>query len=225
MNRLIKVLIIENESLTLYSLKKAFEHLSSSNENLKFNITIAEDCKTVLDEMNTSYKDNPIDLVLLNINMPPVTTKKLMFVEDLALEFRALFPNVKIIVFASYCDNYKMNSLLKTLNPESVLIKSDIDFKELVRAIDIVLLEPPYYSKAVLRLIRSRIANDFVIDKIDKMILHYLSIGAKTKDLPNLVHLSKSGIDRRKRQLKDIFNVEKASDRMLLKIASENGFI
>lgn len=224
-NNPINVLIVENELLTLYSLKKALETLSNSKDDLNFKIVTAKDYDTALFEINKFNNVTSINLALLNINIPPSNTKKLMFVEDLSVSLRTLFPKIKIIVFASHCDNYKINSVLKTINPEGFLIKSDFDFKKLVQAIKTVLLEGPYYSNVILRLIRRRINNDIVLDKTDKKILYYLSKGTKTKDLPNILYLSKGGIERRKRNLKEIFDIDNGDDKMLLKRAEENGFI
>ena len=45
------------------------------------------------------------------------------------------------------------------------------------------------------------------------------------KDLPNILPLSKAGIEKRKRQLKHIFNVTSLEDKQLLTVAKEKGFI
>ena len=63
------------------------------------------------------------------------------------------------------------------------------------------------------------------MDKIDRQILYELSIGTKTKDLPNIVPLSIAGIEKRKRILKRVFDVEYQGDKALITKAREKGFI
>jgi len=69
------------------------------------------------------------------------------------------------------------------------------------------------------------LANDFVLDKIDRQLLYELSIGTKTKDLPNILPLSMASIEKRKRALKKLFDVTEKGDQSLIKIAKEKGFI
>ena len=45
------------------------------------------------------------------------------------------------------------------------------------------------------------------------------------KDLPNLLPLSIAGIEKRKRNLKRMFNVKKLDDRQLMISAKEKGFL
>ncbi|MBO6881089.1 hypothetical protein [Winogradskyella sp.] len=220
MQKEFNVLIVEHEGLLVDVLKNAFASLSTKGK--KFNLKIANSCNTALRIMESN---TPLDFALLNINIPPCENKKLLFIEDISLKLRFAFPRVKIIVFSSYKNNTYLHSLFKTLNPECLLVKSDINYGELLNAIETVITEPPYYSKTVLRYMRRRIANNMVVDNIDKAILHYLSIGTKMKDLPKFIHLSKSAIESRKRRLKEVFGVEKKGDYHLIHCAEEKGFI
>jgi hypothetical protein len=45
------------------------------------------------------------------------------------------------------------------------------------------------------------------------------------KDLPNVLPMSIAGIEKRKRQLKEMFNVQENEDRELILKAKEKGFI
>ena len=56
-------------------------------------------------------------------------------------------------------------------------------------------------------------------------MLYLLSQGFKTKELTEVVHLSIAGIEKRKRRLNQIFNNDRNSDKILLKLAKEKGFI
>ena len=225
MNNPLNVLIVEDEPLIINSLEIAFEKLSESNGELDFNLKSVTNSNAALLEIQRAVNGTPLDLVLLDINIPPSSDNGILSGEDLGLEIQSLFPRIKIIVFTYYSDNFRLNSILKSLNPDGFLIKSEIDFDGLLEAITSVIFDPPYYSKAVLRLIRRHVTNDFVLDKIDRQLLYHLSKGVKTKDLPDLINLSKSGIERRKRNLKDLFCIEHGNDRQLLKLAEEKGFI
>tara|TARA_B100000497_G_C7333014_1_gene220131 strand:+ start:328 stop:561 length:234 start_codon:yes stop_codon:yes gene_type:complete len=77
----------------------------------------------------------------------------------------------------------------------------------------------------VIKLLRDQIVNDFVLDNYDRKILYELSIGTRMKDLPKLIPLSIAGIEKRKRNLKRMFNVKKMDDRELLISAKEKEFI
>jgi hypothetical protein len=76
-----------------------------------------------------------------------------------------------------------------------------------------------------MKLLRSEISNDYLIDDIDRKIIHELSIGTRMKDLPNSVPLSITAIERRKRQIKQLFGVNSADDKDLILMARDKGFI
>jgi|TARA_B110000037_G_scaffold8373_1_gene9028 DNA-binding NarL/FixJ family response regulator len=225
-NKKYSVLIIDDHPLITDAYKTAFNNYSKQNESITFYIQTAQNCDSAFKLINEfSTKEKKLDIVFLDIKLPPSLDGKILSGEDLGLKINKLLPDAKIIVSTTFNDNYRIHSIFKSLNPDGFLIKNDITPKELIETIDTVLNDPPYYSKTVIQLLRKQVANDFLLDNIDRRILYELSIGTRMKDLPDILPLSIAGIEKRKRHLKYIFNVKNPDDKELLLIAKEKGFI
>jgi len=220
------VLIIDDHPIISEAYKMAFDYISDNDEMLSFKIDIAASCKEANDKIRfiVASKSN-LDIVLLDIRLPPSKEDKILSGEDLGLLINDVLPDSKIIISTSLGNNFRVHTLINNINPDGFIIKNDITSKELIKAIKTVIDAPPYYSKTILKFLRKRICNDFLLDKIDRQILFELSMGAKMKDLPNIIPLSLAGIEKRKRHIKQIFNVIDADDRQLLLLAKEKGFI
>ena len=225
-NKKYSVLIVDDHPLILAAFKTAFDYYSKKNEEHMFSIQTAQDCDSGLELIHEFSKSKTnLDVVFLDIKMPPSKDGKILSGEDLGLKINELLPNTKIIICTTFNDNYRIYNIFKNINPDGFLIKNDITPKELIEAIDIVINNPPYYSKTVINLLRKQVANDFLLDSIDRKILYELSIGTRMKDLPDILPLSLPGIEKRKRILKHIFNTETTYDKELLIKAKEKGFI
>ena len=217
------VLIIDDHPQIIESFKMAFERFSKDNQ-IDFKITEASTIDRAYD-LITQRKKLSFDIVVLDIKLPESKIKKLLSGEDLGLEIRKHTPETKIIIATTYNDNYRINSILLSINPEGFLVKNDLTSKTILTAIDEVINDIPAYSPTVKKLLRNLTSNDFTLDQIDRQILHELSIGSKMVDLPKIIAMSIGGIERRKRRLKEIFNVYDKDDRALIEIAKEKGFI
>ena len=145
--------------------------------------------------------------------------------EDLAKYARKMLPDAKIIILTMYNESYRIHNILKTINPEGLLIKSDLTSSELSSAFLNILENPPYYSSTVNNFLRKTITTDIFVDEKNRKILHLLSQGVKTKNLAEHVSLSLSAVEKRKKQLKELFSVEDGQDETLLKEAREKGFL
>ena len=132
---------------------------------------------------------------------------------------------IKINVSTTHNDNYRIYSLMKNLNPDGLLIKNDITTDELVNAIKLLLKPPPYYSSSVSQTIRNEMLNDLLLDKIGRRLLYELSVGTKMKDLPTAIPLSIARLEKKKRNLKNIFEVSGLEDKDLTNKARKKGFI
>lgn len=225
MNHLLNVLIVDDHPIIVNAVKMALTQVSSNSKNLKFNINSALDCETVELKIKEAKRNLPLDLVILDISLPPSKNCNLLSGEDIGIKLRNTFNDVKIIILTSLCDNHILCNIFKSLNPDGFLIKSDITNQDLIRAITDVIQGSPFYSKTVTMLIRSHMSNQIVLDKIDREILYHLSIGAKMKDLPEVINLSLAGIERRKRHLRDVFDTPKKDDKTLIERAKEKGFV
>jgi len=215
------VLIVDDHPMIAEGYKNALIEASSRDPEITFKIIISHNCDRALEIIESEN----LDLVFLDIKLPPSTDGKILSGEDLGIKVNKVLPESKIIISTTFNDNYRINSIIKNINPDGFLIKNDIDHNEIITAINRVLTDPPYYSQTVNKYFRKQAVNEFMIDKIDRQLLYELSIGTKMKDLPGILPLSIAGIEKRKRHLKVIFNVEGQDDKALIAVAREKGFI
>ena len=220
----VNVLIVEDHPLIVESYKQGFE-IVSKKQSIYFNIEIAhnlDDAIAVID--NHSYM-NTCDLIFLDIQLPIGLNQKILSGEDLGLVLRKKYPKAKIGVITSLNDNYRLRTLIKNIDPEAVLIKNDLTPEELISAIQSIITRPPYYTSTVLNLLRKEISKDVHIDEIDRKLLYELSLGTKMVELPAILLLSKAGVEKRKRNLKVLLEVDDLSDRELILNAKQRGFL
>ncbi|MEP2936678.1 MAG: response regulator [Gilvibacter sp.] len=220
------VLIIDDHPLISEAYKSAFNKISNTQEGVSFAIDVAHNCDMAFDKIKLiAEHKQPLDYVFLDIRLPPSTDAKILSGEDLGLKIRQLLPKARIVVSTTFNDNYRIHSIFKSIDPDGFLIKNDITPEDLVDAIQTVLTDPPYYSKTVTKLLRKEVSNDFLLDNIDRQLIYELSIGTKMKNLPEILPLSIAGIEKRKRHLKQIFNVIGEDDKELIQIAKDKGFV
>ena len=226
MSKTYNTLIVDDHPLIVEAYKAALKNISSNQEDVNFSISIAKDCDAAVGKMNESLKNEKFyDLVFLHIRLPESKDKKYISGEDIGVKLKQICQETKIIVSTTFNDNFRLHSILSNLSPEGLLIKNDITAKQLVIAISLVINGSLYYRKTVLRLVQKTFQNDFVLDKLDRMLLYQLSIGTKVKDIPKTLPLSLAAVEKRKRHIKDLFNLKTNEDRELINSARDKGFI
>ncbi|WP_346881809.1 DNA-binding response regulator [uncultured Algibacter sp.] len=217
------VLIIEDHPLIIDVYISSLERIKAENNEFDFNIDIANDCDTAYLKIQEDVKKQSINIVFLDIKLPPSADGEITSGEDLGKKIRVLLSDVKIVIATTYNDNYRINNIFKNVNPDGFLIKNDLDPKELILAMNNIVNNIPYYSKTVIEFMRRQTSNELLLDTIDRKILHELSQGSKLSELAEILPLSISALERRKRILKEMFLVD--NDKDLFRIAEEKGFI
>lgn len=198
--------------------------LQNFEMNYSFKIARAYNCDEVLDQMKKN-KLNFYDMVLLDINLPTSTQISVIGGEDLGKKIRQRFPKTKIVVHTSMNDPIRISNIMKSINPEGFIIKSDLLPEVLEDAIRIILNGSTYYSLQTNRILKRNKYNDIFLDSSDLKILYYLSKGELMKNLPLYVPLSIATIERRKKRLKLLFNIPTGSDKELLDVTRAKGFL
>lgn len=187
------------------------------------NTTAAHSCEAAYNAIfQAKY---PFEIVFLDLTLPPYPEKNLNSGDDLIPIVKKKHPNAKIIILTSHCESIVLFKILKEYNPNGVLVKSDFQSPELIKAFDIVVKGGTYFSETVMNHQKYWGEKNKVMDSYNRQILTLLSQGVKTKNLPDLLHLSKSAIDKRKALLKQLLGIDKGNDEDILKEARKQGLI
>ncbi|WP_228850362.1 response regulator [Aegicerativicinus sediminis] len=188
-------------------------------------IETANNCDEAITLMKRASRDRPYDLCFFDISLPPSSDGKVTSGEDLAILSRELLPQAKVIILTMFNESFRIHNILKEINPDGFLIKSDLTSSELAEAFQHILIDPPYYSSTVSNYLKKTVSSDIYLDDINRKILHLLSQGIKTRSLKEYIDLSMSAIEKRKKQLKLLFGVSDGKDETLLEEARDKGFL
>ena len=223
MVNVLKVLIVEDHPLVAEAYQDVLRSVEEKNKGIYFDVCVASNCKSAYEII--SNKPGSLDMVFLDMNIPASRDQGLITCHDLAKQITKHSVMTKVIVIASANDNYLLSNIVKSVNPIAFLVKNETTKETLMATIESVVKGYPFYSVSVLKLIKNRFVSSVTIDDIDQQMLYELSLGTKMKELPGILPLSMAGLERRKRQLKKIFNIDTENDRGLLKAAREYGYL
>lgn len=223
MAKKINILIVDDHPFIIEAYKNAIKGYNSKNQ-YDFEITQAKDCKTGYEAIMDRQGD-AFGIAFFDLSMPIYEEKGIYSGEDLASLIKTEMPECKIILLTMHTELLKINTLIKNINPNGLVIKNDLTFDELLIAFDKILKDENYYSQTVVKLV-SQITQDTVeIDSFDKQILFHLSKGTKTKDIPQYVPLSLSAVEKRKLNLKETLSIKGGSDIDLIREAKDKGLL
>jgi DNA-binding NarL/FixJ family response regulator len=221
-SRLIKqnVLIVDDHPFIIEGYKNAITRYNP--KKYEFLISQAHDCKSGYDLIQNS--DTPdFDVAFLDISMPAYEEKDIFSGEDLAKLILKKMPNCKIILLTMFTELLKIKTIIRTINPNGLIIKNDLTFDELLFAFDKVMKSDRYYSQSVQKMLNQSAHNSIEIDEFDKQILFHLSKGTATDEMPHYIPISLNAIEKRKVNLKELLRVKSGLDEELVKEAKSKG--
>ena len=216
----VRVLMVDDHPPIIEGYKSI---LSFNPFGYRLNTTAAYSCESAYNLIISAQ--HTYNVVFLDLTLPPHIERNLNSGEDLIPIVKKHHPESKIIVLTSHSESLILFKIINDHNPHGLLIKSDFQSKELITAFDSVIKGHTYYSSTVVRLKKTWEEKSKVMDNYNRQILLLLSQGIKTKNLPDLLHLSKSAIDKRKAIIKQIFGIDKGTDEDILKEARRQGLI
>jgi DNA-binding NarL/FixJ family response regulator len=220
----IRILMIDDHPMIIEGYQNTLLFTKKDDQDLE--IDIANNCDEAIDFMERSLKiSKPYDVLFVDISLPPSSDGQYNSGEDLAAHARIILPKARVVILTMFNESFRIHNIIKTINPEGFLIKSDLTSSELANAFQAVLHNPPFYSGTVSSFMRKAINHDIVIDDKNRKILHLLSQGVKTKSLASHLDISLSAVEKRKKQLKELFLIDDGQDETLLKEAKKKGFI
>jgi DNA-binding NarL/FixJ family response regulator len=221
----IKILMVDDHPMIIEGYQNTLLATKKDNQNLI--IDVAHDCDKAFDLIQKASinQESVYDICFLDISLPTSKDGSITSGEDLAKITREYLPNSKVIILTMFNEAFRILNILKEINPEGLIIKSDLTSSELAEAFQHILVDPPYYSSSVNTFLKTSVSNDIFLDEVNRKILHLLSQGIKTRSLREYINLSMSAIEKRKKQMKDLFLVEDGKDETLLNEARKKGFL
>jgi len=219
----VRILAVDDHEMTALGYKYILEDSDFTGFNVK--VEIATNFEKGKSKIELSKRAVPYDLILLDIQLFSPESKDIRTGIDLGMVARAEVPNSKVVFMSSYSDNYRINNIFKTVNPDGYMVKSEIDEMSLKTMVETIVNESPYYTASALSAIRRRMSTDIVIDEQDQKILYHLSQGIHTRDIAPLIGSANTTVEARKRQLKALFDVKNGNDLALINEAKTRGFL
>lgn len=223
MKELIKILMVDDHPMILDGYKNILTSSIGDKKNLL--IDLAYNCEDAFNKVESSLISSPYNLIYLDVSLPPAKKQKIFSGEDLGIRIREISPQTKIIIMTMYSESMRIYNLMKNIQPEGLLIKTDVNPMEFVTSFEKVSSGNLYYSQTVNEMLKKHFINDLVLDNIDRSILFHISKGVKTKDLADIVNLSLPAIEKRKRNIKKAIGVGDGGDLVLIDKAKELGFL
>ena len=219
------ILIVDDHLMIIDGYKTALKFGFSNFSDAKLNVDYATNFKDAIEKIKQTNKDTFYDLVVLDLSIPKCSISNMNTGEDLGKWIRLTSPKTKLLVLTAYDDAFRINSVLNSLKPEGFLLKGEISSLDFITAVIKLLQNKVYYGNKITKLLNNKSNQSYKIDKVDIQILNEMSNGTKNIDLPKYIPMSKSGIEKRKRQLKRYFKVKDDCNRELILIAKEKGYI
>ncbi|TDW46081.1 DNA-binding NarL/FixJ family response regulator [Flavobacterium sp. 270] len=214
------ILIVDDHPFIIEGYKNAITRYNPKEYD--FVIAQAHDCKSAYD-LIVDEKTPQFDIAFLDISMPAYEEKNLFSGEDIAKLILQKMPNCKIILLTMYTELLKIKTIIRTINPNGLVIKNDLTFDELLFAFDKVMRSEKYYSQSVQKMLNQTPHNSIEIDQFDKQILFHLSKGIEVFAMPQYIPISLTAIEKRKINLKELLKIKSGSDEELVKEAKSKG--
>jgi DNA-binding NarL/FixJ family response regulator len=216
------ILIVDDHPLTV----EVHKEILSGTFNDKVNFYTATTAKSAYDTiMKLSTKKRNLKMTFFDVNLPHYKEKNIQSGEDLAVLTRKLFPECKIVIISMHTDPLWVNRIVKSINPEGFLAKSDVDAKLLAEICTNIQGGAFYYSDAVKKSNKIIIQQNISWDEHDTKILQLIAEGVKTAHLTKSIPLSLSAIEKRKFNIKRQLIFESGTDKDLVEKAKSMGLL
>ena len=215
------ILIIDDHPITVDAYIQCLSQSYLFSEKPIF--SIAYSCKEAFLLIKPFPDKTTFDLAIIDQSLPQYQEKNLLSGGDVALLIQKEHTSCKIIFITGHIEYLIIYDLLKKVDPQGFIIKSDVNHASLGEGIKQVLNGVKFHSGTVSTIIKEIWQKELMVDESNRQILLHLYKGFKISDLPAVVALSLSSIKRRIAQMNQAFDTSDV--RSLIKEALLQGFL
>lgn len=217
------ILIVDDHPMTVDGYKTLLKTIdSNSNASFYLEYDCAETYRLML---RLKEEESSLHYAFIDVNLPPFEEKNIKSGVDLAIEIRTHFPQCKIVIISMHKEPLWVNQILKSIDPEGFIAKSDINYKSFPEIFISIEKGKNYQSESIVDSHKLLLQKNIKWDEYDSQILRLIADGVKTGNLPHYIPLSLSAIEKRKANIKKQFVYDTGSDKEIIDTARMLGFI
>ncbi len=204
MEAVLNILMIDDHPIIL----EGYERVLMTNKKRKLHILKVNDCDQAIMAIKKAKLSNSLfDAVFIDIQLPESVDGTVTSGADLAILIKKELPKTKIIILTMLDQTHRLENILNTIPHDGLLVKSDITAKLLLNAFEVIMMGDNFYSNTVSKIKKRVVKKSEYLDEYNKKIIYFLSKGVMTKNLTKHISLSLSAIEKRKKHIKQLFDV------------------
>ncbi len=214
MNEEVHILVIDGNPIAL----EGYKHSIATYGNVE----TAHNCRDAFQKLESGGIFN---LLVTEVTLIPFVDRNIYSGIDLALLIRKNCPGCKIVLLTYSTNDFSYYETIIRVNPEGYIVKGNIHSAEFLYVLRKILDGERFYCGMVKQALWNIKNRGIYFDELNLEIIRLLAKGIKTKNIPKHLPLCISAIDKRKAQIKEIFDIEKGTDEDIIRVAKNNGFI
>ena len=128
----INILMVDDHPIIIEGYQNVL--MASKDDDQTLLMDTASNCDTAVIMIERAAKGTPYDVCFFDISLPASEDGKYTSGEDLALLAKKMMPNSKIVILTMFNESFRIHNIIKEIDPDGFLIKSDLTSMELVDA-------------------------------------------------------------------------------------------
>lgn len=211
---IVKILMVDDHPGMIEGYKAM---LSLNKDGHSIETTTAYNCKEAFAIITNPNYTSAFDIVFLDYSIPGFPEEKVHNGEDLGVLIRKYMPHTKILMVTAHFDSIRLYNVVKRIQPNGLLVKSDYKPPHLLDAFEKILTGETYYSPIIKEKVKTPLFTQGFLDSLDREIITLLAEGFQIKTIASKMNVSEDTIKKRKSKIKDLLGIEKGSDEDILK--------
>jgi two-component system, NarL family, response regulator NreC len=217
-----KILMVDDHPLMIEGYKTI---LSYNDMGYDIIATVALNAETAYNIIMERHEKIPFDVVFLDYSIPVYEEKNILSGKDLGILIKKRFPTTKIVMLTSHIEALLIYGIIRDINPMGLLIKSDFSSDELLIAFESIMKNKVYHSQTVKNIVKDLSSKTNHLDSINREILALLASGVSTKNIPTMLNLSLSTIEKRKIIIRDYLGIAGGNDEDIIRESKKQSLL
>ena len=138
--------------------------LSYNSLGYEIDTVMAHSCESAYQIITNESEKKYFDLVFLDYSLPPYEEKEITTGEDLAALVKKHLPKSKIVILTSHTEALLLYDIVRNIEPEGLLVKSDFSADELLHAFDSIVKGDTYHSITVKQCLKELLSKKVYLD-------------------------------------------------------------